>query len=163
MQGAVVMLLALSGLGCQNPKEAALPPPPPGAEAATTPSSLSASRPQAGETPPAPLHGQDGVTPTPGGGSADVARPPSIPAAPPLADGMPPGSGPAGEGAVTFVPPPPYPVYSGGPFTALDLHEDNSFGSCVRNTFWSFFIGRDPNVPSASEIEAAYQAGLYNH
>ncbi len=174
MQGAVVMLLALSGLGCQNPKEAP-PPPPPGAEAGIAPlptprpqagiapPSLPTNRTTAGETPPPPPGAQGAATsPAPDGGPADVAPPPAIPAAPPLGEGTP-NSGPSGVGETSFVPPPPYPVYSGGPFSALDVHEDNSFGGCLRNTFYSFFIGRDPNVPSARDIEAAYQSGLYNH
>lgn len=174
MQGALVMLLALSGLGCQNPKEAP-PPPPPGAEAGIAP--LPTPRAQAGITPPSspkpearpvdssrlsPAGPGRAAPMSPDGGQGDVAQPPSIPAAPPLGDGTP-AAGPTGDGDTSFVPPPPYPVYSGGPFSVLDVHEDNSFGGCVRNTFWSFFIGHDPNVPSARDIEAAYQSGLYNH
>lgn len=162
MQGALVMLLTLSGLGCQNPKES--PPPPPGAEAGIA--ALPAPRTQAGIAPPSspvsPAAPGNARPMSPDGGQADVAPLPSIPTAPPLGDGTA-ASGPTGDGATSFVPPPPYPVYSGGPFSGLDVHEDNSFGGCARNTFWSFFIGRDPNVPSARDIEAAYQSGLYDH
>jgi hypothetical protein len=44
-----------------------------------------------------------------------------------------------------------------------DLSDDDSFGSCLRDTFCSFIIGRSPDVPSAREIEAAYYSGRYGY
>ncbi len=162
MQGTIVMLLALGGIGCQNPTEGP-PPTPPGAQAGATPSPSPSNGAQAGATPSSASNGAPtGVaTPPSDAGQADVAPPPSIPGTPPLAEGRP-IPGPTGNDATNFVPPPPYPVYSGGPFSALDV-QDDSFGTCVRYTLWSFIIGRDPNVPSACEIESAYRAGLYNN
>ena len=55
-----------------------------------------------------------------------------------------------------------YPVYTQSPYGCADAADDESFGRCLRNTFCSFFIGRDPDVPTASQIEAAYHAGYYN-
>lgn len=143
MQAAIVMLFALSGIGCQNPTEST---PPNGAQSTVMPT---------------PNGVRSTVTTPPNRAQADVPPPPSIPDTPPLAESrrIP---GPTEDDAANFELPPPYPVYSGGPFSALDV-EDDSFGTCVRKTFWSFIIGRDPDVPSACEIESAYRAGLYNH
>ncbi len=55
-----------------------------------------------------------------------------------------------------------YPLYGQGAAGYPDAADDESFGTCMRNTFCSFFIGRDPGIPTAAEIEAAYHAGLYN-
>jgi hypothetical protein len=123
MHAVVVMLIALGGLGCQNP-------------ASTAPPALPAV-----EVP---------------------ASQPATPAVSPLSDVGP--TAPLGDVSTTDnAPPPPYPVYSGGPFANAAVPEDDSFRTCLRNTFCSFFIGKDPGVPTAREIEAAYGAGLYNH
>jgi hypothetical protein len=103
MQATVVMLIALGGLGCQNP---------------------------AGDLPPIPS-----VTASP------AQSPPDVPA---------------------FTPAPtPYPVYATNPVITGDIPEDDSFRGCLRDTFCSFFLGRDPDVPTAHQIEAAYYAGQY--
>jgi hypothetical protein len=54
-----------------------------------------------------------------------------------------------------------YPAYFGAFYDGGDPTDDDSFGSCLRDTFCSFFIGRSPDVPSARQIEAAYRAGYY--
>jgi hypothetical protein len=107
MQATIVMMIALSGLGCQNaePETPSVPP--------------DASSP----APPA-------VAPLP---SLNLAPLPS-----------------------------PYPADAAGQATNGDISEDNSFGECVRKTFCSFFIGRDPDVASMGQIEAAYHAGQYS-
>jgi len=105
MQATVVMLIALGGLGCQNPVS---------------------------------------------------DRPPALPdAGPSLAS-------PSNAVSTVSPAPSPYPVYTGARFDDSDESDDESFGSCVRNTFCSFFIGRDPGVPTARQIEAAYYSGQYN-
>ncbi len=106
MQATVLMLLALGGLGCQNPVS---------------------------------------------------DRPPSPPVA----------SVPAGQpsGSVTSSYPAPsaYATYAGWHGYSDGPSDDDSFGSCLRDTVCSFFIGRSPDVPSAREIEAAYYSGRYGY
>jgi hypothetical protein len=103
MQATVVMLIALGGLGCQNP---------------------------ASDLPPLPP-----VT----AGPAEAA----------------------GEAPASALAPTPYPSYVANPVITGDIPEDDSFRGCLRDTFCSFFIGRDPDVPTARQIEAAYYAGQY--
>jgi hypothetical protein len=105
MQATIVMLIALGGLGCQNP---------------------------AGDLPPLPP-----VIAGPAELSADTNDSAPAPA------------------------PSPYPVYAGGPVISGDIPDDDSFGGCLKDTFYSFVFGRSPGVPSAREIEAAYNAGYY--
>ena len=104
MQATVVMLLALGGLGCQNP---------------------------ASDLPP--------ISPV--------------------------SAVPAGQshGSVPYYNPVPsgYATSAGWPGYGIDPSNDDSFGSCLRDTFCSFFIGRSPDVPSSREIEAAYDSGRY--
>ena len=110
MQATIVILIALGGLGCQNPADN-LPPIPP---AATQPAVVQ---------PPAPS-------------SAAVTAPEATPSV--------------------------YPVYYGASVFDTGLPpEDESFGDCLRDTICSFVLGRSPDVPSASQIEAAYRAGYY--
>jgi hypothetical protein len=114
MQATVVMLIALGGLGCQNPVSDLPPILPDVRQSASQPSTdASASTP---DSPAAP------ATPAPTA----------------------------------------YPGTTQGPFDYADSPDDESFGRCMRNTFCSFFIGHDPGIPSAAEIEAAYHAGQYN-
>jgi hypothetical protein len=106
MQPTIVMLIALGGLGCQNP---------------------------ASDLPPLPSVAANPVVETP----------------------------PAAE-APAYVPAPtPYPVYATNPVLTGDIPEDDSFRGCLRDTFCSFFLGRDPDVPTARQIMSAYQAGGY--
>jgi hypothetical protein len=107
MQATVIMLIALSGLGCQNPNPV-------------------------NDLAPMPSVTSDSSRPIP-------ASVPSYNAAPTA-----------------------YTAYTGGPGTFVEASDDLSFGECARKTFCSFFIGRDPDVPGAREIEAAYYAGLYS-
>jgi hypothetical protein len=104
MQATVVMLLALGGLGCQNP---------------------------ASDLPPIPP-----ISSVPAGQS---------------------------QGSASYDNPVPsgYPTHAGWPGYGVDPSDDDSFGSCLRETFCSFFIGRSPDVPSAREIESAYNSGRY--
>jgi len=104
MQATVVMLLALGGLGCQNP---------------------------ASDLPPIPP-----VSSVPAGQSQWSAS---------YDDPVPSG----------------YATYAGWPRHGIDPLDDGCFGSCLRDTFCSFFIGRSPDVPSAREIDAAYHSGRY--
>jgi hypothetical protein len=102
MQATVVMLLALGGLGCQNPVS---------------------------DLPPIP----------------SVSNVPAVPSQ---------GS------AFSYNPAPSgYATYAGWQGYSGDPSDEDSFGSCLRDTFCSFFIGRSPDVPSAREIEAAYYSG----
>jgi hypothetical protein len=102
----------------------------------------------AGEMPPLPpVAGQPAVN-EPALASPVVGQP----AAPPPAVSV-----PAYEPAPTS-----YAPYYGGGFDTTDPSGQDSFRDCVRDTFCSFFIGRSPDVPSASQIEAAYRAGYYN-
>jgi hypothetical protein len=114
MQATMVMLIALGGLGCQNPVSDLPPILPDVRQSASQPSTDASS-----------------VTP----------ESPAAPASPA---------------------PMPYPGPPQDPFGDPNAGDDDSFGTCVRNTFCSFFIGRDPGIPTAAEIEAAYHAGLYN-
>ncbi len=121
MQATVVMLIALGGLGCQNPISDVSPlPPATGALAAS-----------------------------------------DLPPLPPAA------SAPAGP--YERYPVPSYPAPFGSMTDARwhgiggDPSDDVSFGSCLRDTFCSFFIGRSPDVPSAREIEAIYNSGRYGY
>jgi hypothetical protein len=125
MQATVVMLIALGGLGCQNPVSD-LPP------------FLPDVRQSAGQ--------------------------PSTEASPVTSD-SPASSQPSTDaGSVTSASPAPtaYPVYGQGPSGYPETVEDESFGTCMRNTFCSFFIGRDPGIPTAAEIEAAYHSSHSN-
>jgi hypothetical protein len=70
---------------------------------------------------------------------------------------------PSSDVSPPFAAPPSYPVYSGGPFANAGVPDEDSFRQCVRNTFCSFFLGRDPGVPTARQIEAAYYSGQYNY
>jgi hypothetical protein len=114
MQATVVMLIALGGMGCQNPVSD-LPP------------VLPDVRQSAGQ--------------------------PSTEASPVTSDSPAAPASPA---------PTAYPGTTQSPFDYADAADDESFGTCVRNTFCSFFIGRDPGIPTAAEIEAAYHAGQHN-
>lgn len=111
MQATVVMLIALGGLGCQNP---------------------------ASDLPPIPAVGGEVEAP-----SSESTAPAPAPAITPYPSG--------------------YPAYGVSPILTGDIPEDNSFRGCVRSTVWSFIIGRDPDVPSAREIEAAYYGGQHGH
>jgi hypothetical protein len=102
MQATVVMLLALGGLGCQNP---------------------------ASDLPPLPP-----VSAVPAG---------QLQGSVPYYNRVPSG----------------YATHAGWPGYGIDPSDDESFRSCLRDTFCSFFIGRSPDVPSAREIEAAYESG----
>ena len=106
MHATVLMLLALGGLGCQNPVSD-LPPIPP-------------------------------VASTPAGQSSAYVAP----------------YGPAPSGYTTYV---------GGQGFHGEPSDEDSFGRCLRDTFCSFFIGRDPDVPSAREIEADYYSGRHGY
>jgi hypothetical protein len=103
MQATVVMLIGLSGLGCQNLASDLLPIP--AATAATADSSANLTA-----TSPAPTA---------------------------------------------------YPTYAVSPPISSDIADGESFRHCLRNTIHSFFIGRDPDVPTARQIEAAYYAGQH--
>lgn len=115
MYATVVMLIAIGGLGCQNPVSEL----PPSLPEVRTPTSQ-----PAGEAAPAPMTAAESEVPSPA--------------------------------------PPSYPVYSGGPFRNDEAPAKDSFQSCFRKTVCSFFIGRDPDVPSARQIMEAYCAGQYN-
>ncbi len=132
MHATVVMLIIMGGLGCQNSPSLS-PPAPLEAQAVSAQPPVPATAPLENVGPTAPLLSDVGATA-------------------PLGD----------PGAADTPVPPPYPVYSGGPFAAFDRPEDDSFHTCMRNTFCSFFIGKDPGIPTARQIEAAYQAGQYN-
>jgi hypothetical protein len=125
MQATVVVLIALGGLGCQNPVSDLPPFLPDVRQSAGQPSTDASS-----VTPDSPASSQ----PSTDAGSVSPASPA------PLA----------------------YPVYGQGPSGYPEAVEDDSFGTCMRNTFCSFFIGHDPGIPSAAEIEASYHAGLNN-
>ena len=112
MQATVVLLIALAGLGCQNPVS---------------------------DLPP--------VLP-------DVRQ----------SAGQPSGEVSSVQPATTgYTAPAPYPVYIQDPSACSESADEDSFRRCVRNTFCSFFIGRDPGIPTAREIEASYYGGQYNH
>jgi hypothetical protein len=106
MHATVVMLLAIGGLGCQNP---------------------------VGDRPPIP----------------PVAVAPAV-----QSSGSVPSYSPAPSG---------YATYAGRQGYGGDPSDDDSFGSCLRDTVCSLFIGRSPDVPSAREIEAAYYSGRYGY
>jgi hypothetical protein len=134
MQAMVVMLIALGGLGCQNPASD-VPPIPPAAGQPAAPSS--------GSVPA--ITGQRAAP-----SSESVPAVAGQPAAPS------PASVPSYDPA-----PSAYPAYYGAFYDGGDPMDDDSFGSYLRDTFCSFFIGRSPDVPSARQIEAAYRAGYY--
>jgi hypothetical protein len=102
MQMSVVMVMALSGLGCQNK----------GCDVSPTPQTCYTSSP-----------------------CALNAYPGSF--------------APSG-----------YPVYAPSRY-GRDNASDYTFHSSVRSTLWSFVLGRDPDVASASEIEATFYSGGY--
>jgi len=56
-----------------------------------------------------------------------------------------------------------YVTDSGWPGYDDDSSDEDSFRGCLRDTFCSFFLGRSPDVPSASDIEAAYYSGRRGH
>src|SRR5262249_44881168 len=102
MQGSVVMLIALSGLGCEHK-------------------------------------------------SCDVLQ------APPTVDGR--------YGAHADYPtlaPSGHPAYAPLHYSGGDASGDSHRGS-LRATLWSFVLGRDPDVPTAREIEATFSSGGYGH
>jgi hypothetical protein len=103
MQGTIVMLIALSGLGCQNKPCGAVP------------------------------------VPLTSYGSGDWSA----------ANGYP------NAGAH-----PGYPAY----VARRDSGCDGSGypGGALRSTLWSFVLGRDPDVPTAREIEATFDSGGYD-
>ncbi len=105
MQATVVLLIALGGLGCQNP-------------ATDQPPALPDVRQAAGQP------------------SNDLSSTSAVPAL--------------------------YPAYIGLPSPDPGAEDDESFGRCMRNTICSFFLGRDPDVRTAREIESAYYAGYYD-
>ena len=62
-----------------------------------------------------------------------------------------------------YTAPAPYPATIQDPSGVLRVGRTRiRSADCVRNTFCSFFIGRDPGIPTAREIEAAYYGGHYN-
>jgi hypothetical protein len=99
MQGSILMLIALSGLGCQNPTV------------------------DASQMPAAP--------------SATVA-----PVAPAL------------EAIPGSAAPPPYPRYFPENYNSFEEIDNRTPWDNMRATFCSFFIGRDPDVPTPRQIEA---------
>jgi hypothetical protein len=54
-----------------------------------------------------------------------------------------------------------YPYYTASPSMMDDVAYDESFGRCVRSTFWSLIRGRDADVPTAHQIEGEYYASSY--
>jgi hypothetical protein len=74
-----------------------------------------------------------------------AAPPPSVETPPPTYNRVPAG----------------YPHGTACPSLMDDVADDESFGRCLRNTICSFFIGRDPDVPTARQIEAASHASSY--
>ena len=102
MQGTVVLLIALSGLGCQNKPSGALP------------------------------------VPLTSYGSGDWS---------------------AAHGYPNAVAQPGYPAY----VASRDSGCDGSGypGGALRSTLCSFFLGRDPDVPTARQIEATFDSGGY--
>lgn len=123
MQATVLLLIALGGLGCQNP----------GADIASIPPNVA----QPAARPPA-----DGPESRPAGPQ------PAIPSTEPVAP--------------EIAPPMTISPYQPGNHDLYGVQDDDSFGNCLRDTLWSFVIGRSPDVPSAREIEAAYRAGFYS-
>jgi len=96
MQGAMVLLMALSGLGCQNRSD----------------------------------------------GLADAPKAPSAVVAPSV-DALP-----------GYTTPPPYPSY----YPEIDANVESGYRTpwnAMRATFCSFFLGKDPDAPTAREIEAS--------
>jgi hypothetical protein len=103
MQGTVVMLIALSGLGCQNKPCGALP----------------------------------GTLTSYGSGDWSAAN-----------------------GYSNAVAQPGYPAYVARPDSGYD--HSGYPGGALRSTLWSFVLGRDPDVPTAREIEATFNSGGYD-
>ena len=136
MHATVVMLIALSGLGCQNPE---------GVSAPTSPAA----------TPPAA---------TPPATAPPAATPPAAtpPATAPPAEVGPAASGSGPISGYDYAP----PAYGTFPSAVCDCVADpagrDSLGRCLNDTFCSFIIGRSPDVPSVRQIEAAYCAGFYS-
>jgi hypothetical protein len=100
MQGTVVMLIALSGLGCQNK-------------------------------------------------GCDVMRAPPAAVARCYVNGDPHTVAPSG-----------YPGWSASRYSGYDDSGD-SCGGALRNTFISFVLGHDPDVPTVREIEASVDSRGY--
>ncbi len=119
MQATLILMIAYSGLGCQNPEVDIIPIPP-------------------GLVRPAPA------------GREIVGAPAPRPGQPPME--------PVEEARPSLA---PSPYQIGNHDLCEDPGEHETFRDVVRETFWSFVIGRSPDVPSAREIEAAYRSGFY--
>lgn len=119
MQATVILMIAFSGLGCQNPEVDIIPIPP----------NLVRPAPAGREIvgAPAPRPGQPSTTPIEESGPSLM----------------------------------PSPYQAGNPDFCEDPGAHVTFRDALRDTLWSFVIGRSPDVPSAQEIEAAYQSGFY--
>jgi hypothetical protein len=116
MQGAMVLLMALSGLGCQNRS--------------------------------------DGVADAPTAPSAVVAPAVDAPAVAAPAIAAPTIAAPTVDALPVSTAPPPYPRY----YPEIDANVESGYRTpwdAMRATFCSFFLGKDPDVPTAREIEAS--------
>jgi hypothetical protein len=130
MSHAFVMLVALSGLGCENkPGEPSDP------QAAPSPAAASPAQ-EAAPAAASPAQDAAGGTSTPA-----VEAPAAIPTAPPVTTPL-------------SASPPPYPRFYPETFPDVeDLYSTHA--GRMYATFYSFVWGKDPGIPSASEIEAS--------
>ncbi len=125
MQGAIVMLLALTGLGCQNKP----------VDSTDLPAVLT----------PAP------ATPSP---EAPAAATTAIPSPETQAAATTASPSPETSAATTTATPPPYPRYFPETYPDIEELYSTHLGSLYA-TFYSFVFGHDPGIPSAREIEAS--------
>jgi hypothetical protein len=130
MSHAFVMLVALSGLGCQNKTGDSSDPP---AALVPTPASPAQDAPAAIPSP-AQAAPAAGTSPSPEASSAGMATSPEAPAA--------------------STTPPPYPRYFTEPYSDPEALYSTPSG-CLYATLYSFVWGKDPGIPSAAEIEAS--------
>jgi hypothetical protein len=136
MSHAFVMLMALSGLGCQNKPVNSSDTP-----AALTPAPVNPAQ----EAPAA------GPVPSPAAPAAGTSASPEAPS---------PSTGAAPEAPSTGMTPPPYPRFFAEPYPDIEALY-STHGGILYATLYSFVWGKDPGIPSASEIEASVPAYAY--
>ncbi len=121
MQGAMLLLMALSNLGCQNRPDGV-------ADAPTAPTAVVAP-----------------AVATPAVVAPAVVAPAVV--APAVV-------APAVVALPGYTTPPPYPRY----YPEIDANVESGYRTpwnAMRATFCSFFLGHDPDMPTAREIEAS--------
>jgi hypothetical protein len=132
MSHAFIMLVALSGLGCQNK-----PVEPSDAPAALSPAPTIPA--QAQETPAAI------PAPPPASPSASTSGSPEAPS---------PTTSAAPAAALEGTTPPPYPRYFTEPYPDPEALYSTHAG-ILYATLYSFVWGKDPGIPGPGEIEAS--------